>query len=67
MSGGDFFETGGATVCKMEQKKDNDKDNFTKTPVPLSKSPSLSPSIRNMTKTVIVSLVETVRHDITYG
>ncbi|CAG9816198.1 unnamed protein product [Phaedon cochleariae] len=43
-----------------------DCENFTKTPVPLSKSPVTSPSIRFMTQTVIVSLVETVTHDITY-
>ncbi|KAJ8919730.1 hypothetical protein NQ315_006258, partial [Exocentrus adspersus] len=44
----------------------NDDDAFTKTPVPLSKSPATSPSIRSMTQTVIVSLAETVTHDITY-
>lgn len=49
------------------QKTDCNSGNFTKTPVPISKSPSLSPSIRNMTRTVIVSLAETVTHDITYG
>ncbi|CAG9855765.1 unnamed protein product [Phyllotreta striolata] len=42
-------------------------EQFTKTPVPLSKSPATSPSIRNMTQTVIVSLDETVTHDITYA
>lgn len=40
---------------------------FTKTPIPLSKSPGHSPSIRSMTQTVIVSLAETVTHNITYG
>lgn len=45
----------------------NDNDNFTKTPKPLSKSPVTSPSIRSMTQTVIVSLAETVTHNITYG
>lgn len=49
------------------RKSVNDSDNFTKTPVPISKSPSSSPSIRHMTRTVIVSLAETVTHDITYG
>ncbi|XP_049819509.1 ribosomal protein S6 kinase alpha-5 isoform X2 [Aethina tumida] len=48
------------------QKEDGDSANFSKTPVPLSKSPATSPSIRTMTQTVIVSLAETVRHDITY-
>lgn len=47
--------------------KQSDIENFTKTPVPLSKSPATSPSIRSMTQTVIVSLKETVTHDITYG
>lgn len=47
--------------------KFSDSGNFTKTPVPLSKSPGTSPSIRSMTQTVIVSLAETVTHDITYG
>lgn len=51
--------------------KDNnqlsDSENFCKTPVPISKSPTTSPSIRSMTQTVIVSLAETVTHDITYG
>lgn len=62
--------TGGFVSAKMEtvpQKLENPSDNFTKTPVPISKSPSQSPSIRNMTRTVIVSLAETVTHDITYG
>ncbi|KAG5892007.1 hypothetical protein JTB14_024448 [Gonioctena quinquepunctata] len=45
----------------------SDSEKFTKTPVPISKSPGTSPSIRSMTQTVIVSLVETVTHDITYG
>lgn len=45
----------------------SDNGNFTKTPVPLSKSPGTSPSIRAMTQTVIVSLAETVTHNITYG
>lgn len=49
------------------QKPSGDSDNFCKTPVPISKSPGSSPSIRSMTKTVIVSLAETVTHDITYG
>ncbi|XP_018323362.1 ribosomal protein S6 kinase alpha-5 isoform X2 [Agrilus planipennis] len=40
-------------------------NSFKKTPVPLSKTQT-SPSIRNMTQTVIVSLDETVRHNITY-
>nr|CAH7731349.1 unnamed protein product [Callosobruchus chinensis]CAH7760605.1 unnamed protein product [Callosobruchus chinensis] len=42
---------------------------FSKTPVPISKSPpaAASPSVRFMTQTVIVSLDETVTHDITYG
>ncbi|XP_063920570.1 ribosomal protein S6 kinase alpha-5-like isoform X2 [Zophobas morio] len=47
-------------------KQENDIEAFTKTPKPLSKSPGTSPSIRNMTQTVIVSLAETVTHDITY-
>ncbi|KAJ8968450.1 hypothetical protein NQ317_018133 [Molorchus minor] len=46
-------------------KQQGDKYAFTKTPVPLSKSPVTSPSIRSMTQTVIVSLAETVIHDIT--
>ncbi|XP_008199672.1 ribosomal protein S6 kinase alpha-5 isoform X2 [Tribolium castaneum] len=46
------------------QKQDN--ATFSKTPKPLSRSPGTSPSIRNMTQTVIVSLAETVTHDITY-
>lgn len=45
----------------------SDNGNFTKTPIPLSKSPVTSPSIRAMTQTVIVSLAETVTHNITYG
>lgn len=45
----------------------NDTDNFNKTPVPLSKSPGFSPSSRTHTQTVIVSLDETVTHDITFG
>lgn len=44
-----------------------DSATFNKKPVPLSKSPGTSPSIRSMTQTVIVSLAETVTHDITYG
>ncbi|XP_074028168.1 ribosomal protein S6 kinase alpha-5 isoform X2 [Leptinotarsa decemlineata] len=48
----------------LEQQSDSEK--FTKTPVPISKSPGTSPSIRCMTQTVIVSLAETVTHDITY-
>lgn len=49
-------------------KKIVDNQNFCKTPVPLSKSPNTSPSIRSMTQTVIVSIDETVTtHDITYG
>jgi hypothetical protein len=48
------------------QKQENDNETFSKTPKPLSKSPGTSPSIRNMTQTVIVSLAETVTHDITY-
>lgn len=51
----------------METKLVSDDEKFTKTPVPLSKSPATSPSIRTMTQTVIVSLAETVTHDITYG
>lgn len=47
--------------------KQSDSENFHKTPVPLSKSPGTSPSIRSMTQTVIVSLAETVTHNITYG
>lgn len=64
-----IIQAGGLKVTKMEPpvQKADDSDNFTKTPVPLSKSPSFSPSVRNMTRTVIVSLVETVTHDITYG
>ncbi|XP_068918407.1 ribosomal protein S6 kinase alpha-5-like isoform X3 [Tenebrio molitor] len=49
------------------QKQENDNETFSKTPKPLSKSPGTSPSIRNMTQTVIVSLAETVTHDITYA
>lgn len=45
----------------------SDAEFFTKTPVPISKSPGASPSIRSFTQTVIVSLAETVTHDITYG
>lgn len=48
----------------------SDEGNFVKTPVPLSKSPTSaqkSPSIRNMTQTVIVSLREAITHNITYG
>lgn len=52
---------------QIDTKQTNDNDNFHKTPVPISKSPSFSPSIRSMTQTVIVSLDETVTHDITYG
>lgn len=48
-------------------KQQSVSEAFTKTPVPLSKSPATSPSIRSMTQTVIVSLAETVTHDITYG
>ncbi|XP_060519439.1 ribosomal protein S6 kinase alpha-5-like isoform X2 [Cylas formicarius] len=48
------------------RKTDGDDGNFTKTPVPLSKSPDASPSVRSMTRTVIVSLDETVTHNITY-
>lgn len=48
-------------------EEDNCSKNFNKTPVPISKSPNVSPSIRSMTQTVIVSLHETVTHDITYG
>lgn len=59
------------STSKMEshedEKKKSDIDNFNKTPVPLSKSPGSSPSIRSMTQTVIVSLAETVTHNITYG
>ncbi|XP_065161808.1 ribosomal protein S6 kinase alpha-5-like isoform X1 [Atheta coriaria] len=47
----------------------SDEGNFVKTPVPLSKSPTSaqkSPSIRNMTQTVIVSLREAITHNITY-
>lgn len=44
-----------------------ENDNFNKTPVPLSKSPGVSPSNRTHTQTVIVSLAETVTHDITFG
>lgn len=50
----------------MEASK-SDAELFTKTPVPISKSPVASPSIRSFTQTVIVSLAETVTHDITYG
>lgn len=50
-----------------DEGKSSANDNFNKTPIPLSKSPASSPSIRSMTKTVIVSLAETVTHDITYG
>jgi len=50
----------------MEASK-SDAEFFTKTPVPISKSPGASPSIRSFTQTVIVSLAETVTHDITYG
>lgn len=52
----------------MEVKESNDhNDNFNKTPVPLSKSPNTPPSNRSITQTVIVSLAETVTHDITFG
>lgn len=51
------------TVAENKQMSDN----FSKTPVPISKSPAVSPSIRSMTQTVIVSLAETVTHNITYG
>lgn len=51
----------------LNQDNPSDNDNFSKTPKPLSKSPVTSPSIRSMTQTVIVSLAETVTHDITYG
>lgn len=44
-----------------------DNDNFNKTPIPLSKSPGFSPPNRTHTQTVIVSLAETVTHDITFG
>ncbi|XP_044753134.1 ribosomal protein S6 kinase alpha-5-like [Coccinella septempunctata] len=46
-------------------RESESKDPFVKTPVPLSRS-SLSPAIRSMTKTVIVSLDGTVTHNITY-
>lgn len=59
------------TKKKMDEgTSDNrqiNEDNFSKTPVPIKKSPNVSPSIRSMTQTVIVSLHETVTHDITYG
>ncbi|XP_050311724.1 ribosomal protein S6 kinase alpha-5-like isoform X2 [Anthonomus grandis grandis] len=41
-------------------------DIFSKTPKPVSKSPASSPSVRTYTQTVLVSLAETVTHDITY-
>lgn len=55
---------------KMDAKQQTiaaDAALFNKTPVPISKSPGSSPSVRTMTQTVIVSLAETVTHDITYG
>lgn len=54
-------------TMEMTVDTDSDHDNFSKTPIPLSKSPVTSPSIRSMTQTVIVSLAETVTHNITYG
>lgn len=51
---------------QSDNKQSPDSENFCKTPIPISKSPT-SPSIRCMTQTVIVSLAETVTHDITYG
>lgn len=48
-------------------ERPSDNENFTKTPKPFYKSPGTSPSIRSMTQTVIVSLAETVTHNITYG
>lgn len=59
--------TGGGAMEQQQKPEDGEEDPFTKTPRPLSRSPGNSPSIRNMTKTVIVSLAETVTHDITYG
>lgn len=56
-----------AVETSVDYDKLSDNENFSKTPVPLSKSPVTSPSIRSMTQTVIVSLAETVTHDITYG
>lgn len=50
-----------------ESKDHNENDNFNKTPVPLSKSTNALPSNRSVTQTVIVSLAETVTHDITFG
>lgn len=50
-----------------QEKSPSDTDNFSKTPVPISKSPGTPSSIRSYTQTVIVSLAETVTHDITYG
>ncbi|XP_031355974.1 ribosomal protein S6 kinase alpha-5-like isoform X2 [Photinus pyralis] len=52
---------------EIEQEENaKHEDNFSKTPIPLSKLHSKSPSVRSMTQTVIVSLEETVTHDITY-
>lgn len=51
----------------VDHNRQSDNENFSKTPIPLSKSPVTSPSIRSMTQTVIVSLAETVTHNITYG
>lgn len=54
------------TMEVKEKKDNNENDNFNKTPVPLSRSPN-TPSNRSITQTVIVSLAETVTHDITFG
>lgn len=54
-------------MAEKDEKDLNENDNFNKTPVPLSKLPNISPSNRSITQTVIVSLVETVTHDITFG
>ncbi|CAH1981370.1 unnamed protein product [Acanthoscelides obtectus] len=54
----------------MEHQGSSGAGDFSKTPVPISHSKSspvaVSPSVRSMTQTVIVSLDETVTHDITY-
>ncbi|KAF7286056.1 hypothetical protein GWI33_008358 [Rhynchophorus ferrugineus] len=49
------------------RKLSGDSENFTKTPKPVSKTSGHSPSIRTFTQTVVVSLDETVTHDITFG
>ncbi|KAK9877245.1 hypothetical protein WA026_016989 [Henosepilachna vigintioctopunctata] len=54
------------SVISEETPKSDGDEHFVKTPVPLSKSQGPSLPIRNMTQTVIVSLADTITHDITY-